>query len=192
MAKSSENGQLTDPETGEKARRSRTWSTECWAPRLAGTEEQLCFDLGSEYQLSDSTLKLIQVPSMSVDGQYREGDRIKVILEIEVEYVAFPPIKDRGFRVGTERRHFGQVMSAAPAEEELRANSETHCRPPMARSSLPLRSLSGALRAHVVRLPTAPRPASSPKGGARACALRQRRTCARPAVGAGLQPTRLR
>ena len=51
---------------------------------------------------------------MAVDGQYREGDRVRVVLEIEIEYVAFPPIKERGFRVGTERRHFGQVLSAAP------------------------------------------------------------------------------
>jgi hypothetical protein len=53
---------------------------------------------------------------MSVDGQFKEGDRIKVILEIEVEYIAFPPIKDRGFRVGTERRHHGVVLSASPVE----------------------------------------------------------------------------
>lgn len=116
MAKRSDNGsgQLVDPETGEKV------SIEDMEPvlgaSLVGTQEQLSFDLGSEYQLSDSTLKLATVPSMTVDGQYSEGDRIKVVLEIEVEYIAFPPIKDRGFRVGTERRHFGQVLSAAPVE----------------------------------------------------------------------------
>ena len=27
---------------------------------------------------------------MSVTGQFSEGDRIKVILEIEVEYISFP------------------------------------------------------------------------------------------------------
>ncbi|MBO0729139.1 MAG: hypothetical protein J2P57_07755 [Acidimicrobiaceae bacterium] len=83
---------------------------------LPGTSEQLSFDLGSEYNLSDSTLKLNSIPALSVDGQFSEGDRFKVILEIEVEYVAFPPIKDRGFRVGTERRHFGQVLSATPVQ----------------------------------------------------------------------------
>jgi hypothetical protein len=85
---------------------------------LPGTQEQLTFDLGSEYNLSDSTLKLTtgSIPAMSVDGQFKEGDRIKVILEIEVEYIAFPPIKDRGFRVGTERRHHGVVLSASPVE----------------------------------------------------------------------------
>lgn len=117
MAKSSDNGSsLVDPETGDKVSIEDMESEAILGARLVGTEEQLSFDLGSEYQLSDSTLKLVQVPSMSVDGQYREGDRIKVILEIEVEYVSFPPIKDRGFRVGTERRHFGQVLSAAPIE----------------------------------------------------------------------------
>jgi hypothetical protein len=56
------------------------------------------------------------IPAMQVEGQFKEGDRIRVVLEIEVEYIAFPPVKDRGFRVGTERRHYGQVMSATPVE----------------------------------------------------------------------------
>lgn len=115
MAKS-DNGQLVDPETGEKVSIEDMNPEAVLGASLTGTQEQLSFDLGSEYQLSDSTLKLTAVPSMSVDGQYSEGDRIKVVLEIEVEYIAFPPIKDRGFRVGTERRHFGQVLSAAPVE----------------------------------------------------------------------------
>jgi hypothetical protein len=115
MAKSDSNGNgLVDPDTGERV------SIEDMEPvlgaALTGTEEQLSFDLGSEYNLSDSTLKLVQVPSMSVDGQYREGDRVKVVLEVEIEYISFPPVKDRGFRVGTERRHFAQVLSAAPVE----------------------------------------------------------------------------
>jgi hypothetical protein len=81
---------------------------------LPGTQEQLSFDLGSQYNLSDSTLKLSALPSLTVDGQYAEGDRIQVVLEVEIEYIAFPPIKDRGFRVGTERRHHGFVLSAQP------------------------------------------------------------------------------
>jgi hypothetical protein len=83
---------------------------------LPGSQQQLTFDLGSEYNLAFSTLKLGAVPSLRVDGQFHEGDRVRVVLEIEVEYVAFPPIKDRGFRVGTERRHHGLVLSAEPAE----------------------------------------------------------------------------
>jgi hypothetical protein len=83
---------------------------------LPGSQEQLSFDLGSEYNLALSTLKLSSIPSLAVDGQFHEGDRVRVVLEIEVEYVAFPPIKDRGFRVGTERRHHGLVLSAEPVE----------------------------------------------------------------------------
>jgi len=83
---------------------------------LPGTHEQLSFDLGSEYNLAGATLKLGTVSPLVVDGQYQEGDRIKVLLEVEVEYVSFPPIKDRGFRVGTERRHHGVVIAAAPAD----------------------------------------------------------------------------
>jgi hypothetical protein len=116
MANDGNGNGLVDPETGQKVS-IEDMPPEVLGASLSGTEEQLSFDLGSEYQLSDSTLKLASVPSMSVTGQFREGDRIKVVLEIEVEYVAFPPIKDRGFRIGTERRHFGQVLSAAPVEE---------------------------------------------------------------------------
>jgi hypothetical protein len=83
-------------------------------PALPGSQEQLSFDLGSEYNLALSTLKLSSIPPLAVDGQFSEGDRVRVVLEIEVEYVAFPPIKDRGFRVGTERRHHGLVLSAEP------------------------------------------------------------------------------
>ena len=83
---------------------------------LPGSQQQLTFDLGSQYNLAFSTLKLGAVPALRVDGQFHEGDRIRVILDIEVEYVAFPPIKDRGFRVGTERRHHGMVLSAEPGE----------------------------------------------------------------------------
>jgi len=85
---------------------------------IIGTEEQLSFDLGSEYNLSQSTLKLStgSIPHLQVEGQFREGDRVRVILEIEVEYISFPPVKDRGFRVGTERRHHGLVLSAEPVE----------------------------------------------------------------------------
>jgi hypothetical protein len=119
MAKSENgNGQLVDPETGERVSIEDMEPNEVLGAALTGTSEQLSFDLGSEYQLSDSTLKLAQIPSMSVSGQFAEGDRIKVIMEIEVEYVSFPPIKDRGFRVGTERRHIGQVLSAAPLADE--------------------------------------------------------------------------
>jgi hypothetical protein len=119
MAKSDNNGSsngLVDPDTGERVSIEDMDPETALGAALPGTEEQLSFDLGSEYSLNDSTLKLVQVPSMSVDGQYREGDRVKVILEVEIEYISFPPVKDRGFRVGTERRHFGQVLSAAPVE----------------------------------------------------------------------------
>ena len=111
------NGQVTD-EAGEEHVSIEDMEPETsLGAALIGTDEQLSFDLGSEYQLSDSTLKLATIPSLGVNGQYSEGDRIKVILEVEIEYIAFPPIKDRGFRVGTERRHYGQVLSAAPVEE---------------------------------------------------------------------------
>ena len=106
---------LVDPESGQSIEDMQPEAI-LGAP-IVGTDEQLSFDLGSEYQLSDSTLKISTIPAMSVHGQFAEGDRVRVIVEIEVEYVSFPPIKDRGFRVGTERRHFGQVLSAAPVDE---------------------------------------------------------------------------
>lgn len=117
MAKSNDNGQLVDPETGDKVSIEDMEPEGALGAPLVGTDEQLTFDLGSEYQLTDSTLRLTAIPTMAVTGQYQEGDRIKVVLEVEIEYLSFPPVKDRGFRVGTERRHYGQVMAAAPVEE---------------------------------------------------------------------------
>jgi hypothetical protein len=110
-----ENGQRVDPQTGELIS-IEDMGDVVPGVALPGSQEQLSFDLGSEYSLADSTLKLSPIAPLSVDGQFREGDRVKVVIEVEVEYVAFPPIKDRGFRVGTERRHFGQVVSAMPVE----------------------------------------------------------------------------
>lgn len=110
-------GQLVDKDTGEVVGSgSIEMMTEeaVGGTPIGGTEEQLSFDLGSEFALSDSTLKLTAVPVMTVEGQFQEGDRIKIVLEVEVEHLAFPPIKSRGFRVGTERRHIAQVLSAQP------------------------------------------------------------------------------
>jgi len=83
-------------------------------PALLGTEEQLSFDLGSQYNLAMSSVKLGSIPLIAVDGQYQEGDRLRVTLEVEVGYISFPPIKDRGFRVGTERRHHADIISVSP------------------------------------------------------------------------------
>jgi len=82
-------------------------------PAIPGTGEQLSFDLGSQYNLAFSTLKLSSIPSLAVDGQFQEGDRVRIELEVEVEFMSFPPIRDRGFRVGTERRHHAVVLSAS-------------------------------------------------------------------------------
>jgi hypothetical protein len=112
MARQNSNGQVVD-EQGERESLDDMDGPEVLGSPIEGTAEQLSFDLGSEWDLSDSTLKLAPVPPLAVQGQFSEGDRVRVVLEIEVEYIAFPPIKDKGFRVGTERRHFGQILSAA-------------------------------------------------------------------------------
>jgi hypothetical protein len=80
---------------------------------LIGTEEQLSFDLGSQYGLKESSVKLLAPSAFAVEGQYQEGDRIQIVLDVEIEYIAFPPLRDRGFRVGTERRHFATVLAAS-------------------------------------------------------------------------------
>lgn len=83
---------------------------------LEGTEEQLSFKTGSEFNLADSTLKIAAIPPLTVRGQYKEGDRIQVVVEVEVEHISFPPIRDRGFRVGTERRHHASPLAAHQAD----------------------------------------------------------------------------
>ena len=111
---------LVDPESGELIGEQQSiegLAAEPHGAPIPGTEEQLNFDMGSEYQLNDSTLKIVAPPIMAVSGQFQEGDKIKVVLECEIEHLSFPPIKSRGFRVGTERRHTAQVISAAPLDE---------------------------------------------------------------------------
>jgi hypothetical protein len=81
---------------------------------IQGTQEQLSFDLGSEYALRDSSLLIGKLPPITVEGQYQEGDRLKVLVEVEISYLAFPPIKHKGFRVGTERRHHGEAVGITP------------------------------------------------------------------------------
>lgn len=114
MAK--DNGRIeSDPETGEVISIEGMGEVSTALGRtLEGSEEQLSFELGSQYDLKDSTLKVATIPLITVSGQFQEGDRFKVLLEVEIEHLAFPPIKDRGFRVGTERRHHAQVLSATP------------------------------------------------------------------------------
>ena len=88
---------------------------ETFGYELRGTEEQLSFEVGSEYELRSAFVKIPAAGELGVVGQFREGDRIKVLLEIEVEHVSFPPIKHKGFRVGTERLHHVQIIDAAQA-----------------------------------------------------------------------------
>lgn len=121
MARQAKQAQETEPETensenGHVSIEDMEGQQAVLVAALPGSQEQLSFELGSEYNLSDSTLKLPPLPPLTVEGQFDEGDRLKIVLEVEIAYIAFPPIKDRGFRVGTERRHYGQVLSAQPGD----------------------------------------------------------------------------
>lgn len=109
-----ENGKRAEQEQTEEYVSIEEMGIVMPGPALPGSQQQLSFDLGSDYNLALATLKLGAIPPLSVEGQFREGDRVRVELEVEVEYVSFPPVKDRGFRVGTERRHHGLVLSAVP------------------------------------------------------------------------------
>jgi hypothetical protein len=111
------NGRMVDS-NGEVLDLESMTDADVYGEALKGTEEQLSFELSSEHALQESTLKLSAVPPLAVDGQYKEGDRVRVVLEVVVEHVAFPPIKARGFRVGTERRHHAQVVSARPLTDD--------------------------------------------------------------------------
>lgn len=116
-------GKIVDKETGEVVAESEEQGTLEGMPAvempgpLTGSEEQLSFDMGSHYALNTSTLKIGAIPLLTVEGQYKEGDRLRVIVEVEVESIAFPPVKHRGFRVGTERRHLAQPLAVAEADE---------------------------------------------------------------------------
>jgi hypothetical protein len=78
---------------------------------LDGTQKQTSLEFGSEYSVAHSTLKIKAPPVMTVNGQFRDGDKVKVTIEVEVYDVTFPPIKDRtGNKLGIERKHLAEVI----------------------------------------------------------------------------------
>ena len=79
---------------------------------LIGTDPKLSFKTTSAYTLADSTMAIAKVPPLTVEGQFQEGDRVQVMLSLEVTHVSFPPLMDKGFRVGTERRHHAEPLDA--------------------------------------------------------------------------------
>lgn len=119
MAKGKTTLTVVDPDTGEVKEANLDDKSledlaaeDVFGSALTGTEEQLSFDLGgAQFRLASSTLKLTAIPAITVDGQFQEGDRVRVVMDVEIEHIAFPPIKSRGFRVGTERRHVGTVLA---------------------------------------------------------------------------------
>ena len=100
-------------ENGSESRTIEALADDASTMPLQGSE-QLSFEMGSEYRLADSTLRLAAT-GITIDGQFQEGDRVKLLVEAEVEYVSFPPIRSKGHRVGTERRHHAQVLWASQA-----------------------------------------------------------------------------
>lgn len=112
-----------DPETGEilpdaeeAGQTLENMDIDVLDPSLKGTETQMDFNLGSSYEVRQSTLKVPMI-TKNVTGQFADGDRVKLLVEVEVEDFNFKPITDRtGNKLGVERIHKAVVIDVRPAE----------------------------------------------------------------------------
>lgn len=78
---------------------------------LFGTDPQLTFDLGSDFVVHRSSLKIGAIPEIPVRGQWKDGEKIVLEIEVEVEQIHFKPVTTKtGQRIGTERHHKAVVL----------------------------------------------------------------------------------
>lgn len=83
-------------------------------PPLPGTVQQLSFDVGGESPTS-STLKL-RGGSIPVEGIYKKGDTIQLIVSARISEIAFvDKIDASGYVTATERRQLARIESARRA-----------------------------------------------------------------------------
>ena len=86
---------------------------------LFGSDPQMSFDLGSDFIVSRSSLKIGPIPEIPVRGQWKDGEKIRLEIEVQIEQVHFKPVTTKtGQRVGTERHHRAVVLSCDPPADD--------------------------------------------------------------------------
>lgn len=104
-----------DPVTLEVGKSLEDLEPDDFLEGLAGTEDQMSMDFGSEFALLRSTVKLPAPPVMPVKGQYKDGDELVFLVTAVVEEVHFKGIREtqgkRKVRVGTARHHVMRVTA---------------------------------------------------------------------------------
>lgn len=80
-------------------------------PFMRGSSRQLSFDVGG--RADDLIGSRLKIPSGDYPllGQFPQGKRVRVILELEIEDIHFKSVRDReGMRVGRDRIHQAVVI----------------------------------------------------------------------------------
>jgi hypothetical protein len=79
-------------------------------PFMRGSTRQLSFDVGGRDDLISSRIK-IPGGEFPLLGQFPQGKRIRIELDIEIEDIHFKAVRDReGLKVGRERIHKAVVI----------------------------------------------------------------------------------
>lgn len=126
----SDNETHVDPETGEvlegpwgaeeegeegEAKTLEGMTPDDFFDGLFGTDDQLSFDLGSDYTVARSSIKIGSIPEIPARGQWKDGEKIILQIEVEVDGILFKPITTKGgARIGTERHHKARVLRCDP------------------------------------------------------------------------------
>jgi hypothetical protein len=113
-----ETGEILDAEGDPTGRSIEDLADEYVPPFFVrGSQPQLSLDVGSEVSVVGSVLK-IKAQEVPLLGQYKVGERVRLLVEVEVEDVNFKGIRSKytGDLVGLDRIHVGSVETARDEE----------------------------------------------------------------------------
>lgn len=108
-----ETGEILDEE-GNSTGKTLSDLTDEYVPpfRVTGSQPQLSFEVEvPEHRLVGSVLKL-KAGKLPLTGQFRYGDRVRLVIEVEVESVDFKPVRVGGEIFGIDRVHTATVEAA--------------------------------------------------------------------------------
>lgn len=107
-------GEILDDQ-GERTGRTLEDLTDEYIPPffVRGAQQQLSLDVGADVSVVGSMLK-IKAQEVPLLGQYRVGQKVRLLVEVEVEDVAFKSIRSKytGDIIGLDRLHVGSIETA--------------------------------------------------------------------------------
>lgn len=109
-----ETGEILDDEGHPTGRTLEDLADEYVPPFFVrGGQQQLTLEVGADVSVVGSMLKVkaVEIPLL---GQYRVGQKVRLVVEVEVEDVSFKAIRSKytGDIVGIDRMHVGSIETA--------------------------------------------------------------------------------